>query len=68
MDFLLKPSGISRSTSNSLYKQFLKLLTVYKACSFLGKGTTLSWQLYLSLLFPTQLLSPAVINFSRVQL
>ena len=52
----------------SLYEQLLKLLNVHKACSDLGKGTTLSWQLYLSLLFPTQWLSHPVINFSRVQL
>ena len=37
-----------------LYEQLLKLLNVHKACSELGKGTTLSWQLHLSLLFPTQ--------------
>ena len=52
----------------SLYKQFLKLLNVSKACSDLDKGPALSWQLYLSLLFPIQWLSHAVINFSRAQL
>ena len=52
----------------SLYEQFLKLLNVHKACSDLDKAPALSWQLYLSLLFPIQWLSHAVINFSRVQL
>ena len=52
----------------SLYDKFLKLLNVLKACSDLGKGTSLSWQLYLSLLFPIQWLSHTVINFSHVQL
>ena len=35
----------------SLYEQFLKLLSILKACSDLGKGTAVSWNLYLSLLF-----------------
>ena len=52
----------------SLYEQFLKLLNVHKACSDLYKAPALSWQLYLSLLFPIQWLNHAVINFSRVQL
>ena len=52
----------------SLYEQFLKLLNVHKACSDLNKAPALSWQLYLSLLFPIQWLSHAVINFSRFQL
>ena len=38
----------------SLCEQFLKLLNVRKSCSDLGKETALSWQLYLSLLFPVQ--------------
>ena len=57
----------TRSTSQSL-RTVLKLLNVHKACSDLDKGPALSWQLYLSLLFPMQWLSHAVINFSRVQL
>ena len=45
----------------SFYEQFFKLLNVHKAC-------TKSWQLYLSLPFPTQWLSHAEINFLRVHL
>ena len=52
----------------SLYERFLKLLNAHKACFDLDKGLALSWQLYLSLLFPIQCLSHAVINFSHVQL
>ena len=58
----------------SLYETFYtskslrKLLNVHKVCSDLVKGTALSWQLYLSLLFPIQWLIHAVINFSLVQL
>ena len=36
----------------SVYERFLKLLSILKACSDLGKGTAVSWNLYLSLLFP----------------
>ena len=36
----------------SLYEQFLK--NFFKTCSDLDKGPALSWQLYLSLLFPIQ--------------
>ena len=52
----------------SLYKQFLKLLNVHKACTDLGKRTTLFWQLFLSFLFLIQWLSHAVINLSHFQL
>ena len=58
----------------SLYEKFYtskslrKLLNVHKVCSDLVKGTALSWQLYLSLLFPIQWIIHAVINFSLVQL
>ena len=51
----------------SLSEQFLKLLNVCKACYDLSKGTALSWQVHLPLLFPIQWLSRAVIKFSRVQ-
>ena len=38
----------------SLNEQFLRLLSVHKAYSDIGKGTALSWQLYLALFFPMQ--------------
>ena len=38
----------------SLNEQFLRLLSVHKAYSDIGKGAALSWQLYLALFFPMQ--------------
>ena len=35
----------------SLYEQFLKLLNVHKACSYVDKTPALSWQLYLFFAF-----------------
>ena len=52
----------------SLNEQFLRLLSVHKAYSDIGKGAALSWQLYLALFFPMQWLSHTVIKFSGVKL